>query len=79
MANNIVQLWLAQSLIKPNSEWVNKKHLTTYTVVNVGRDSEPNELGKLEVKVCYVNEKGDMWFRPWQLFLEKFNQSNGGE
>lgn len=71
LTNNF-ELKQAKKAIEPYSNWRNNKHGTIYTVIGVGRDSEPTD-GELLVKVAYARN-GELWFRPWKLFLTKFTK-----
>ena len=66
--NNLVELQEARTHISTLQQWQNIKNKHIYTVVGVGRCSE----GGLDVMVAYSDENGELWFRPWKLFLAKF-------
>ena len=67
-----VELSYAASVIEPHGQvWVNNKNGNDYVYIGVGRHSET-----LDILVTYLDKEGNLWYRPWELFLEKFTPSH---
>jgi hypothetical protein len=59
----------AQSYIKPLDVWRNHKNQKLYTVIGVGAFTEED----MPILVAYEDNLGNLWFRPWKIFLKKFD------
>lgn len=59
---------MEQHEVRAGDTWRNNKNGKEYKVVDVGRHTEIEG----EVMVAYYDAYGQLWIRPYDLFLEKF-------
>jgi hypothetical protein len=61
--------------LKLGETYVNKKHGTLYTLIDIAPSSEPPH----DVYAYYKDENGFPWHRPLGLFMVKFKKYVPGE
>lgn len=58
---------MEQYEVRAGDMWRNNKNGKEYKVVDVGKHTETEE-----VMVAYYDAYGQLWIRPYELFLKKF-------